>query len=420
MYDACAYPRFQDNQHGEGIYSQQYSYIPWIQALIPNGPTFIEALNRRIQRYQSLIQECGRAVSDMHLAYKDHATKYDVPIPQYDAKEFNLRANIITPMDVSIGQDKNVVILDSRLDQSAALQAVTSSTSRLHTLWEESAGQYMESVGDYLEEAGVFDEEIDGEKYHVPHIFHEDTDIYAPEYADNVYAPFVISNVMFLVLDTNETNTYADINNTYPLYIPEIKAVNASEAGYWCLWTQKNSWNFISSFALRYHPAIFKNAQDQASVGIAHENINAYSNARSVMNNIVQFNNISAPEQSRRDLVFYTGIDDMRVDIRTRHIWNKIEGSLIAAQMHNHTIKDVVYDAGDAKKLYINDMNTLSYDTAIISNKQLAQIQNFFLRNLTRGDYTCKSSEDMKEVKQDVEQLADNVINKEPIKVDLK
>jgi hypothetical protein len=75
----------------------------------------------------------GRAGADLKLAYDTHQIRYDVEDAHYDAKEFNLRCNLTVgtitenpkrPADAG----EALVFLDSRLDQQAAVQAVTIST----------------------------------------------------------------------------------------------------------------------------------------------------------------------------------------------------------------------------------------------------------------------------------------------------
>ena len=71
--------------------------------------------------------QAGRAGADIKLAYEDHAVQYNVEDPHYDEKEFNLRSN--SGESFTSPANAYTVILDSRLDMNAAIQAVTISTT---------------------------------------------------------------------------------------------------------------------------------------------------------------------------------------------------------------------------------------------------------------------------------------------------
>jgi hypothetical protein len=90
--------------------------------LITDLTTAISALKNDI-----LLQ--GRANADVALAFKAHATRYDVEERHYDEKEFNLRCNLTSDGQVAFtAKDHNRLLLDSRLDINAAIQAITLST----------------------------------------------------------------------------------------------------------------------------------------------------------------------------------------------------------------------------------------------------------------------------------------------------
>ena len=71
--------------------------------------------------------QAGRAGADIKLAYEDHSVIYNVEDPHYDEKEFNLRSNC--GESFTSPANAYTVILDSRLDMNAAIQAVTISTT---------------------------------------------------------------------------------------------------------------------------------------------------------------------------------------------------------------------------------------------------------------------------------------------------
>lgn len=91
----------------------------------------------------------GRAGADLKLAYNDHEQRLTVEASHYDEKEFNLRSN----MDVAFGwgsfagslalygdsMEGKELILDSRLDMNAAIQAVTISSAA--TILNTTTGQ---------------------------------------------------------------------------------------------------------------------------------------------------------------------------------------------------------------------------------------------------------------------------------------
>ena len=85
--------------------------------------------------------QAGRAGADIKLAFEDHSVMYNVEDPHYDEKEFNLRSN--SGESFTAPANAYTVILDSRLDMNAAIQAVTISTTP-DPIWLWSVNQQNE------------------------------------------------------------------------------------------------------------------------------------------------------------------------------------------------------------------------------------------------------------------------------------
>lgn len=83
-----------------------------------------------ISGFKSAYIGAGRAGSDLKLAYSDHEQRLNVESRHYDEKEFNLRCNFTPTKSTaySYRNNGNTILLDSRLDMNAAIQAVTIST----------------------------------------------------------------------------------------------------------------------------------------------------------------------------------------------------------------------------------------------------------------------------------------------------
>jgi len=83
-----------------------------------------DSLEAAITTLRQAIAQTGRAAADFMVAYGDHQIRYDVEDAHFDAKEYNLRANS-APMKLA---DEIPLYMDSRLDPTAGIQAVTMST----------------------------------------------------------------------------------------------------------------------------------------------------------------------------------------------------------------------------------------------------------------------------------------------------
>jgi len=126
-----------------------YDYVPaydvetiWSQRTLGNigVADFIANLGELIEGARTSYISAGRAGADLKLAYDDHQIRYDVEKPHYDEKEFCLRSNLtpwyerdepeaplVTTKQPGTASSVDLY-LDSRLDTSPALQAVTIST----------------------------------------------------------------------------------------------------------------------------------------------------------------------------------------------------------------------------------------------------------------------------------------------------
>lgn len=94
--------------------------------------TTISELTQAISMLQAAYIAAGRAGADLKLTYQDHVQDLSVEEAHYDEKEFNLRSNMTTFRPSTIENDKERpirVLMDSRLDMNAAIQAVTISTA---------------------------------------------------------------------------------------------------------------------------------------------------------------------------------------------------------------------------------------------------------------------------------------------------
>jgi hypothetical protein len=91
----------------------------------------VNNLSKIIAQLKTEISLCGRAVADLKVAYSDHVFKYDVEDRHFDEKEKCLRCNMTFEATNSPSHPypNNRVIMDSRLDMNAAIQAITLSTA---------------------------------------------------------------------------------------------------------------------------------------------------------------------------------------------------------------------------------------------------------------------------------------------------
>jgi hypothetical protein len=88
-------------------------------------------LSKIIAQLKTEISLCGRAIADLKVAYSDHVFKYDVEDRHFDEKEKCLRCNMTFAATDSPSHPypNNRIIMDSRLDMNAAIQAITLSTA---------------------------------------------------------------------------------------------------------------------------------------------------------------------------------------------------------------------------------------------------------------------------------------------------
>lgn len=90
----------------------------------------IDAIANSIEVLKRNIATCGRAAADFHTAFDSNGIDYTVEVPHYDAKEFNLRVNAkVLNGSESKFTGNHRIVMDSRLQMNAALQAVTISTA---------------------------------------------------------------------------------------------------------------------------------------------------------------------------------------------------------------------------------------------------------------------------------------------------
>lgn len=104
-------------------YAVSYFSDGWISEVTP------AKLGEYIELLKSNISRGGRACADFYTAYADHTQRLDVEDRHYDEKEYNLRQNYNSVLMPRCNTATEVV-MDSRLDMNAALQAVTISTAQ--------------------------------------------------------------------------------------------------------------------------------------------------------------------------------------------------------------------------------------------------------------------------------------------------
>lgn len=115
------------------IYSPNIYTEATTEAVTPViAATTISQYETLIETVKSMYLGAGRAAADIKLAYEDHFVRYDVEARHYDAKEFNLRCNFSSTENSALARINGTpILLDSRLDMNAAIQAVTISTRAL-------------------------------------------------------------------------------------------------------------------------------------------------------------------------------------------------------------------------------------------------------------------------------------------------
>jgi len=88
-----------------------------------------ERFSDYIESLKSAIASGGRAAADFYTAYADHTQRLDVEARHFDEKEYNLRQNYTSALKPR-GGNSSEIVMDSRLDMNAAIQAITISTEQ--------------------------------------------------------------------------------------------------------------------------------------------------------------------------------------------------------------------------------------------------------------------------------------------------
>lgn len=88
----------------------------------------INNITHTVSVLKSIISASGRAAADFATSYADAGIKFDVDLPHYDEKEYNLRANLKQNDSYYTYTGSHQLVKDSRLDMNAAIQAITLST----------------------------------------------------------------------------------------------------------------------------------------------------------------------------------------------------------------------------------------------------------------------------------------------------
>jgi len=123
-----------ENTGKSGLISYDYKYLVASGASVYDLSVVPAQISANIDALKAILASTSRAVADIKLAYDDHQLKYDVETRHYDAKEFNLRCNLNSERTRGIPSlNWNplgvLIYMDSRLDQNAAVQAITLSTA---------------------------------------------------------------------------------------------------------------------------------------------------------------------------------------------------------------------------------------------------------------------------------------------------
>jgi hypothetical protein len=367
--------------------------ITWVHNEHETKP-YIQSLKEAIGELQTRIMNCGRAAADLHTAYKDHQVDYSVNDSIFDAKEYNLRCNLTSPMKVAPGYDKVELVLDSRLDQNAALQAVTcSSSKRMRKIAGESGnGSAQYQVAVYK---GVCPTDTEAIIYpFIDHTINLDSD------NNNVWGftgPFVVSDVQFI------------INQASPIYYGYPDMNIASEHPSLPTWlavagTMPNkSWTWVSMWATRLY--LVRTSRESAETTPVR-----YAVERRFVNkdDALAFN--PSGYISTVDGVQHTfwklEQSSHPISNHAHTLTAAVDSCIIAVQMHNHTTASDIWLDTEKATTYIWDMNPLAYDTAVVNNSQIASIQNMFMRNLFDGETTMKSRAPLDDAKQDIVDLA--------------
>jgi hypothetical protein len=366
--------------------------ITWIHNEHETLP-YIQSLKDAIGRLQTRIMNCGRAAADLHTAYKDHQVDYSVNDSIYDAKEYNLRCNLTSPMKIAAGFDKVELILDSRLDQNAALQAVTCSSSKR---MQKAQGESGNGSAQYQIAAQMGVYEVNGESIVFPQIdytLHVDDPLYSDDYGFT--GPFVVSDVQFIVHQSN---------GIFYGYVPMDMASLNFPSWLAVAGTMSNkAWTWVSMWATRLYLV-------RASRETATSTPCQYVLERRFPNkdDALAFNPNGFTSVNRGVTHSFWKLQDATHPIsnHSHTLTAAVDSCVIAAQMHNHTTaSDIWYDTA-TQATFIFDLNSLAYDTAVVNNSQVASIQNMFMRNLFDGESTMKSRAPLDDAKEDIIDLA--------------
>jgi hypothetical protein len=124
---------YSENTGKAGLISYDYANIVTAGASVFDPSVVPASISVAIDTLKASLAATSRAVADIKLAYDDHQIRFDVDKRHYDAKEFNLRCNLNSSETRGIpsaGYEPigTLLYLDSRLDQNAAVQAITLST----------------------------------------------------------------------------------------------------------------------------------------------------------------------------------------------------------------------------------------------------------------------------------------------------
>jgi len=353
------------DEDGDGV---AYTAIPWVVKRKFDDFDLVQALKENIGRLQQMLQNAGRAAADIALAYKNHQIRYDVENRHYDEKEYNLRINSTCPGRVSQG-DKYMIMLDSRLDPSAAIQAVTLNTYDA----SQNPASYMDTSIHFVRGTNV-----NSKKYMA----------YKTSYTTKVKSPFYVRDVIFLVNDTPELYEDADVFGNFDYTENKInyEATTSGilEVGFW-------RWYSITEYSLSV--SIIFDDPDQSTpfwgktMGPNSSTLNPDSKNEDSQFSaewVQYFNSHMFPASLLADKAI-------------------IEACLIATQMHNAS----VYSSTANNHIAIVD--TLAYDTATLNVSQIEAIQVMALRNLTRGNYKGKTNTSQVEAKEALVEAVETV-----------
>ena len=333
--------------------------IEWHQSGTPVN--VVQTIKNVFYTIQNEIAKCGRAIADIHLSYGDHYHNWDVDEAHFDEKEYNLRMNQTSADDPVGPTDRILLLLDSRLDLNAALQAVSISTS-----YASSENRPSRPA------AGPVDQ--------------------------------LITPITPVPKFTLVRGDAANLSDAYDYYSTIITPFIHND---WVIYLRDTS-GYLGELT-----------------GGVLKPINIATNAEFSNLSPTSWYRIYKRGELKLFATMTSGTPTSTYSYGTKpqSTWwyqQLYKYCAIALQMHENKYYEVIEISGTGRPdisagkgttftLHIKT-NPLSYDRATITRTQLEAIQNMAIRNLVRGDYKQKSGDEKRELQKNEEKLVE-VIN---------